>query len=654
MVSGHLVLSILRICARCAGQARILSVCLGCLLLGACASQSIVDGSVDNTALTSSDEAPINDVETLIAEGDIDRLVQLYEQRIRDAASNAERQHYQLRLIEVFLLFGRTALAESHLASLTPPLGSPSMDQRYQVAKAHLLLLGNNFDGVIELLKRDLTRWGPETRAKALQVRSRAYERLGSPVLALHDAMLLEPLLQEQDAIDSNQQRIWRLLSNLSDIQLAELVGIDQSFSSRGWIALAELMRTYKGDDLRAASSRWATQYPGHSAQARLLQKLLQFAIVAPGQSAIKVAVLLPFHGEWRQSAEAVRDGFLAAYYEHPAHLPHQVAFYDTSDPKRDFRQQYRQALADGADIVVGPLRKELLRYFFTRKKLPVPMITLNYYDGAAVSPFSNIFQFGLSPEQDAEAVADFAYARGYRHALALVPDDSWGDRMLSGFSNQFEQLGGQLIDQQIYDVGAHDFSTPIKRLLNINESQGRHRTLEVVLGQDVKFEPQIRQDADFIFLVGNDKKTRQLLPQLKYHRASDLPMLTTFNAFSGRLDQEVDRDLDGVLVYGAPWTLLHSVLKPPLYNSIAKHWPQSQSRSLIRLYALGADAYSLVVDLHRFKQDKEHVLSGYIGDWVLDEDNRFRRKGRWAKFFDGAPVLLPTSIKSSRVLFLD
>ena len=65
------------------------------------------------------------------------------------------------------------------------------------------------------------------------------------------------------------------------------------------------------------------------------------------------MALLLPLTGRYRTTGVAVRDGFVAACLADPADVRPRITIYDTA--ANGVVASYQQALADGAQFVVGP-----------------------------------------------------------------------------------------------------------------------------------------------------------------------------------------------------------------------------------------------------------------------------------------------------------
>src|SRR5690606_26450409 len=78
-------------------------------------------------------------------------------------------------------------------------------------------------------------------------------------------------------------------------------------------------------------------------------------------------------------------------------------------------------ALGNGADFIVGPLRKELVEELQGDATLDSSVLALNVTDHATGAR-SNFYQFGLAPDAEAVQVARRAIRSGKR-ALILAPD---------------------------------------------------------------------------------------------------------------------------------------------------------------------------------------------------------------------------------------
>lgn len=296
----------------------------------------------------------------------------------------------------------------------------------------------------------------------------------------------------------------------------------------------------------------------------------------------VNAALLLPLSGPLASSAEAVRDGFLGAHKR--AGGKGTIKVYDAGNTNDTTLAAYRLALDEGAALVIGPLRKESVANLVAAGT-KVPTLALNYLDESVAVP-SDFYQFGLSPEDEARSAAERAVADGDKRALALVPNTDWGARVLAAFDKRLHELGGGVVQATRYTPGKADFSKPIQDLMKLDASEARHKALTSIIGAKTEFEPRRRDDVDFIFMAARAADGRLLWPQLRFFRATDLPVYATSAVFEG----QADRELSGVRFCDMPWMIQSSSYTDERTKSAEFASLHSQPR----LFALGRDAFFL------------------------------------------------------------
>ena len=349
-----------------------------------------------------------------------------------------------------------------------------------------------------------------------------------------------------------------------------------------------------------------------------------------------RIALLLPLSSQQRISAQAVLDGFLAAHLGNPNAVESQIKIYDTG--LIDAEEAYAQSVTDGADFIVGPLLKPSVEAI-ERKAGFLPILSLNFTQSNQPSP-TGFFQFTLAPEDEAAEIARHAIKKGAATAIAIVPADDWGIRLLNSFQSEFEELGGKLLQFRTYGAETKDFSANITELLNLTNSDQRHRRLTANLRVPVEFEPRRRQDVDTIFMAALPSAGRMLAPQFRFHFAGDIPTYATSDVYVPG-NNEGNDDLNGILVTETPWVLAPHPDTEKLKAELRRYWP-NQAPSLARLHSLGFDAHRLIPLL--YKQSEQFTsISGLSGNLTLGADGRIRRSLPMGQFRNGDLVLLST-----------
>ncbi|MDX1481172.1 MAG: penicillin-binding protein activator [Woeseiaceae bacterium] len=554
-------------------------------------------------------------------------------------ATGRERDRLTLLAVEQWLDAGDGRRARSALSEVTEP-GDTGLDVLWKTNRAAVLLWEGKPDAALDILRPlAATAMSTERRIRAESLRGDAWFQKRDPIRAINVYLQLEQALIDEAEIRVVRERLWAGLL-VSDPQvLRASAQVTSSALIRGWLELGALaVRTGRqGIGWANGLGRWRNDFAGHPAVS-----ILDDAEPAePGMLGYprQLALLLPLSGRSRSLGTAIQNGFLAAYYQAAAGMPEpqQIRVYDVAETG-SARRALSRAVEDGAEFVVGPLMPDAVAQVAAEAPLPVPVLTLNYLPDSVPRP-QGLYQFALSPEDEAAAAAQRAVADGRRLAVALIPNSDWGRRMLSSFVGEFEKLGGTLLEYRFYQPSDQDFSFEIENLMGLALSIQRYQRLRANLGLSMQFEPRRREDADFIFIAADAPEGRLLKSQLKFHYSGDLPVYSTSRIYAE--DGRSNADLDGVGFADTPWTIAPPAWIAELPATFREFWPDQQSLLLSRLNAMGYDAFSLVNAIHG---SSELSLDGATGRLYLDDRGRIRRELPWAEFDNGVPVARPSA----------
>lgn len=458
-------------------------------------------------------------------------------------------------------------------------------------------------------------------------VRARALEADGQILAAARERVFVAPLLSG-DAAGQNHEAIWALVGSLPVEQLQNQ-GTDDF---AGWLSLALAVKSAGTlEQQQAAIDTWVAQHAAHPAARQLPTPLVKLKALA-SQPLTRIALLLPQDGQLAGVARALREGFMAAYYQ-AQQAGQKPPVIDVIDSSRltsldDF---YRQAQAQGVQLVIGPLEKPLVKQLAARAQLPLPTLALNYSDSNQVGP-PQLFQFGLAAEDEAREVSRRARADGLHNAAAMIPKGDWGDRVLNAFRQDFEANGGTLVAAERVDQPVQ-LAQQIASMLNVrNAGSG--------LQSSTGAQASRRQDIDFIFLAATPQQAQQIKPTLNFQYAGDLPVYATSHVFSASGDQAQYNDMAGIRFCETPWLLDSS---NPLRQQVVRQWPQANG-SMGRLYAMGVDAYTLAARLGQLKALPDSRVEGLSGNLGMSATQRIERQLPWAQFVGGQVQRLPNT----------
>ena len=551
-------------------------------------------------------------------------------------SSGKQREQYLLKAAELLYQRGDLGLATSQLQTLDAETSARSHQLQISLLAAKIALANENPRQAIELLP-PLKELPLPQYIEARQISADANVDLGYQLAAVRIRVDLEHYLNTEVQKEKNHEAIWAALQRTPEINL-QPSKVDKK-TTRGWIDLARQLRNVT--DITEMQDRildWGTRYPDHPISNQFLGKLLtEYQIAYTPASSI--AIMLPMQGRYKNVADAIQGGIVTAWYKQGSREKPLLRFYDTSDENISFNELYQQAILDGASYIIGPLDKASINKLAQAGNLDVPILTLNYAENP-LSLSDKLYQFGLLPEDEARQVAELAIRDNHTTAAVLVPDSDWGRRLQDAFSKRFQELGGSVLSVQQYPTNVDDYSRQLKMLFNLDDSEARHRDLQRILGTKLNFMPYRRQDIDMIFLAGTNRAARGIIPALKFHHAGDLPVYATSHVYSGNLDKNADRDLDGVIFCDLPWTLTTDNTLKKNFNTTWK-----DQRTYTRLFALGIDAYNIVENLQYLQTHDYARFSGETGSISMDENRRLHRELLWARFKNGKPVYLDLSI---------
>lgn len=583
--------------------------------------------------------------ELLEARGDFQGAARLYLDAAAHATGN-EKHALELEAAGSLILGADYAGAREILEALPLTRLNQLNLQHYDINRAEIAVREQHPDEALAILQviplsgpfvEDIHRLRAEAYLQNKQFFSSARERIQ-----------LDPLLTDPEKQLENEFLIWTTLNNLTDTELQTLHRAPPPDPVSGWIELVELSRLYlqQPDALKEVTPYWQKRYPDHPANLRFIDQLLGTMRVA-GQPPATLALLLPLKGSFSDAANAIRDGLFAAYYDSPDSAMHpQLRLYDTGNTAETALAAYQQAVSEGAQFAIGPLRKEAVQAIAMQEELPVPVLALNHVQG--VPPSSNeLYQFGLPPEDEAREVARMAWREGHRRSIAMIPANDWGERVFAAFVAEWQTLGGEILEVQRYDTKQTDHGDIISTSLNLKSSKARRKQIAGLLGKKLEFEPRRRQDVDFVFLLASPRQARLIRPQLSFYRASTVPVYSTSQVFTGHPDKEKDIDLNGIIFCDMPWTLEHNGNWKHLQQAINEYWPDNASRYK-RLYALGIDAYRIIPYLSPLGSNMFGAYHGVSGNLSLDSQGQINRTLRCAKFHRGLPVLLEPVAETS------
>lgn len=539
-----------------------------------------------------------------------------------DKSAPPAKQDYQLNAVGRLLQDNQLIQAQQLLNTINTTQLTPAQTNEKSLLTAHLYLLQHQPELALNILNQvpDVPTLTQNTQIAYYQLLSQADLAMGNTVASAEDLMKLDPLLSN-NVQQENRQQIWTTLQQVPLAELNAQLRYTNNAVERGWIDLAYIMKAYQTDAtvLNSELQNWQDEYPNHPASYLLAGHITSYSkpIVSAGVG--QVGLLLPESGNLSYASQAVRSGVMAAYYGSLSSTPNRsVQQYDASSNPIP---AYQKAVAGGASWVIGPLAKPAVDTL-AQSSLSVPTLALNYSNVASSS--SKLYQFALSPQDEATQAADKATQDGHHNVLVIAPATAWGKGVVSAFEQRWQADGGRVIDEFNYSSPS-DIDPGIKSLLHATP------------GATANAPMTHRQDADAIFLLADPVAARQVMPLLKFYYAGNLPVYATSMVYSGKPNPTEDRDMDGIQFCDIPFVIDNSAYIQQAKQQLKQLMPNAPAQSY-RLFAFGYDAYNLLPLLSQLSHNPSSGYSGLTGMLYMGNNQQVKRQLSWAVFNNGIP----------------
>jgi len=335
------------------------------------------------------------------------------------------------------------------------------------------------------------------------------------------------------------------------------------------------------------------------------------------------IALILPLRSASSYlalSANTVQQGFLAAANTHVRELP--VRVYSCADESRDVIENYRQAIANGALAVAGPLTRPGVAQLAGYSGITVPTLALNLTEQ---KPESNkLYFFGLIPETESRQIAQLAFAAKLRDATIINTGTPLSKRLSIAFADEWKKLGGKITAEILYkenddaNVLANLPTAPwlvepvLPPPITVISESG-----EVTSVAPKRLGPPPVAPGNVAFLASDNNMARLIRPYLN----PSLPVYGTSQLFNIQSDTLTNYDLNDIRFVDMPWLLQPDHAAVMIYPKSATALDTDKER----LYAFGIDAYRLLNILLNNKL-RSLPLDGVTGRIRMTDTNQFQR----------------------------
>jgi outer membrane PBP1 activator LpoA protein len=528
-------------------------------------------------------------------------------QQSTDTASPATAAHtaqQALASAEHLLRTGDWVGAQGEFSAIPRDALTSADVPRYTLVAAGLAIRSGRFDEARQLLAGlDSSRLPDPLEASLAEALLLAAS--GEPARAAGTLMVLDPAPAGAQRLNDAIWELATLTPAFDTLALAEN-GTDVE---RGWWSLRrDLLASASLADERARVRAWQAAWPGHPGARYLPTPLADGGTYAAPKH---VVLLLPVTGPLARAGRAVRDGFMATYLEQRPAAPFTLAVYDTNGAA--LPTLYERAIADGADVLVGPLLRDEVSALNDIGP-GVPVLALNYL--GAGDPAPNVTQLGLAIEDDAATLAAWLHDAAYERVLILHGSHDWSTRVTQALA----QHGVVPADSHLLP-DLRTVTEDVGTALHVEESEARHAELQQLLGTPLLFRARSRSDIEAVVALVNSVEVTALVPALRFHYADRIPAFATAQTLQGA-SAGTFRTMNRFNVVELPWQAPGN----PGFERMAAAFPLA-GNPFASMYGFGADAFRLVDRVHPDNRRAFAQILGNTGVITLQPDGRWRRE---------------------------
>jgi ABC-type branched-subunit amino acid transport system substrate-binding protein len=184
----------------------------------------------------------------------------------------------------------------------------------------------------------------------------------------------------------------------------------------------------------------------------------------AVGTGQVKVALILPLsaQGNAALAAQSMRNAAEMALAEFNS--PNvQLLVKDDGGSAAGARNAAEQALAEGAEIILGPLfAVSVSAVAQVARPRGIPVIAFSTDSNVATR---GVYLLSFLPESEVDRVVGYAIAQGKRSFAALVPDNAYGSVVQAAFQTAVARGGGRVVAIERYPLDRAQLQEPVRRV---------------------------------------------------------------------------------------------------------------------------------------------------------------------------------------------
>ncbi|QLB41379.1 MULTISPECIES: penicillin-binding protein activator [Mannheimia] len=549
------------------------------LFISACTSLNPITESIKDEAYSSSE---------------------FYLNKAEQAKEKEDKISYQLLAVRKLIDENKEYEAQNTFSEIMASEMNEVQKLEYALVYAQLAALqGKNEMAVNQLRDIPQSLLSSAQRVRYIQTQARIAANKNDAIGVVRARSQLNDYFRMNRERQENNDIIWRVLRDANRGMLEKAVAEAGEIEFAGWLALINIynQNMTTPTQIPQAFNNWKNQYPSHSA-VTLMPTELQGVSNFQQTQLNGVALLLPLSGDAQILGDIIKRGFDDA----KAGDSTAVQTFDTSTS--DVNSLIARAKQQGANIIVGPLLKSRVDEMLLSHEIQhINVLALNSTENAR--NMAQVCYYGLSPESEAQAGAEKMYNDGHSIAVVAAPQDDFGHRSAEAFAKRWRQLTNTDADVRYYNQ-------PLDSVATIQNTGVTKAGLYILgnAGQVV----EIKQGID-----NSNLKDR-------------LAMYTSSRSNSPNNGIDFYTIMEGVKFSEVPLLADTSSSKFQKAENLA-----NSDFSMMRLYAMGADAWLLATKFNELRHIPGYKISGLTGELKAGQNCNIERSLSWMQYQNGA-----------------
>lgn len=530
---------------------------------------------------------------------------EFYINKAEQATDKEDKITYRLLAIRKLIDENKAFEAQNMFEELNALLAEIQKNEiqkvEYHLVAAQLSALqANNAQAAAQLKLVPMALLSQSQLLRYHQTQARIAENKKDVIEAVRARSLMSAQFSENRLRQENNDQIWALLRNANKGVLSVASAGPGETEFAGWLALIAVYNQNVSTPAQMPQgiNNWKQLYPNHSAVSFMpaeLQNVSNFQ-----QTQLNgVALLLPLSGDAKILGEIIKKGFNDAKGSDSI----VVQTYDTDSSSVE--NILAQAKQQGVQTIIGPLLKSRVDEMLISPEIKgVNVLALNSTPN--VKAIRGVCYYGLSPEAEARAGADRLYRDGYSRAIVAAPQDDFGRRSADAFAQRWRQLTNTDADVRYYNI-------PQDSVVAIQNAGSTRNAALYALGTAEQL-LELKQGVDNSALAGQ------------------LTIYTSSRSNSPNNGIEFRTSMEGVKFSEIP------LLSDTDSNEYKKADSLAASDfSMMRLYAMGSDAWALANKFNEFRQIPGYSVSGLTGNLTAGPNCNIEREMTWLQYRNGA-----------------